>query len=157
MIVEPIQTTHIGEEELARDRRRNVRPIHVNFLALAEIRPQPNHVALIGGNKDQLILPKEAKDRRIRLPSLVPRLDRKGEVLAIAKVEAHNRMTDPPNAPVDEEEINPAKLRQIVAPIAPAVRVVALGAVIAIANVMHLNLISIDIGPRSTRNVRTPI
>jgi hypothetical protein len=31
-------------------------------------------------------------------------------MLAIAEVEADNRMANPRNAPVDEEEIDPAKL-----------------------------------------------
>lgn len=151
-----VHVVHVGQKELSCDIYRGIRAVHVNLFVLAVVCAQANYVALVGGNKDQLVLAEESKDRRVGLSRPVAGLDRKCEVLVIAEVEAQNRMAYPADAPIYEEKIDSAEVGKIVCPVAPAVGVFGFGAIVAVSDVVDCDLISSGFRPRLLSDVCAP-
>jgi hypothetical protein len=77
--VEFIQRGDVVHEPLARFLRRRRGAVEIDVFAAAKVCPYADHVALIGGDVNQLELPEEAADRGIALADFFPRIDGKAE------------------------------------------------------------------------------
>ena len=78
-------------------------------------------------------------------------------MVIVSELKAENRVADPLWSPVGEEQVQGTKLRQINRPVAPTIRVIGLGAVIAVAQVVDRDTISVDVNRCGSRNVSLPI
>ncbi len=76
--------------------------------------------------------------------------------LIVAEVEAHYRMADPTNPPVYEEQVGRPQLGELEHAVAPAIGVLCLGTIVAIAYVVQRNAVPGSLCPCSASDVRTP-
>src|ERR1035437_1391073 len=111
MISQLVQVIGIDEEYLSRPFRRHGGAIQEHLLILAVVGTQSNDVALVGRDEDQGILPKESKDRRVRLAGFVACLDRECNMVVVPELEADNRVADILRAPGGEKKVRVTELR----------------------------------------------
>ena len=90
------QLTHcfqvIDEQRTGHGHRRS-EPIKEDVL-ITMIRPNADHVALVGRNVVELVLSKETEHGRVGLADLLSRFDRDGQVLSILELPTRDRMRD---------------------------------------------------------------
>jgi hypothetical protein len=84
--VEFIQRGDVVHEPLARFLWRRRGAVEIDLFAAAKVCLHADHVALIGDDVNQLVLPEEAADRRIALADFFPCLDGKAERRRVGKL-----------------------------------------------------------------------
>src|SRR5436190_1495260 len=151
-----IEGMHIFTETLARSGRRNHRMVKVDVL-VPVVRAQADHVALISDKIDKCKLPVQTADRRVGLPDGLPRLDGKAERRRVCELETDDGMRDPWRTPVVDGEIDARNLREPYGARLPARRVVRVGAIVAVADVVEGEFITVDIRPCHLRHVGLPV
>ena len=152
-----VGVVEIFQKEFARPLRSGGGVKQVNIFASSIVGTQPDKIAFIGENVKQFILPEKSANRGIALAHLVPGFDGGGNVVIVAKLEAHDGMRDPGRTPVGHEHIDAAKLAQKNSFGKPLAGVVELGTIIAVAKIMNGNLVAINFGPRSLGIVGLPV
>src|SRR4029077_1667583 len=115
--------------------------VKIDVFPASVVGPYADNVALVGDDVDQLELPVEAADGGVALAGLFPRFDGKTDRRRVGKLEADNGMCDPRRAPVVDSKVNAGDVRDVHGARLPARRVVSLGAVVAVADVMQRNLV----------------
>src|SRR5438270_12853314 len=95
------------------------------------VRAQSNHIAFIRANVDQLILPKEAANRRVTLADLFARLDRETNGRGVRELKTNDRMSDVRRTPVSHCEVERIDLRELHGTAFPSRRVVGFRSVFA--------------------------
>src|ERR1019366_5302107 len=145
------------EEYLSRPFRRHGGAIQEHLLILAVVGTQSNDVALVGRDEDQVILPKESENRRVRLAGFISCLDRECDMVVVTELETDNRMADILRPPSCEEKVRVPKLREINRPVAPAIRVIGFGAIVAVTQVVNRDTISVDFDRGCSISVGPPI
>ena len=88
--------------------------------------------------------------------NLVPRLDGRGNMIVVAKLETDNRVSDPWRTPVGDEQVNAAKLTQENSFSQPCAGVVELGAIVAVAKIVKGHPVTFDLGLRGLGVVGLP-
>src|SRR5436190_12695521 len=74
----------------------------------------------------------------------------------VSELKAGNRVVYPPQAPIYEEQVHRTDLRHIHGPIAPTVRVVEFGLVVAVTPVVDRYPISVELGPCGSISIGLP-
>jgi hypothetical protein len=90
-----VQLTQVLQEEAARPRRARCSVKKIDLLSRSIVCSQTDYVTLVGNRLDQFILTKESPNGGIALSNFFARFNRKADVLAIAELKTHNRMSNP--------------------------------------------------------------
>src|SRR4051794_24410365 len=114
---------------------------------MAIIGPHPNHVALIGNDINQGVLPVKTTYRGICFADGLSRFDGKAEWERIRKLKADNGMRDPWRTPIINRHVHACDLRKTNNARLPTRSEIGVGAVIAISYVVKRNLVAVDVGP----------
>ena len=144
-------------EALAGLRRCGGGAVKIDVFPAAVVGPHADDVALVGDDVNQLELPVEAADGGVALAGLLPRLDGKTDRRRVGKLEANNGMRDPRRAPVVDGKVNAGDMRNARGTRLPARRVIRLGAVVAVADVVQRNLIAVNLCPRELGHIGLPV
>src|SRR5712692_10549177 len=126
------------------------------LFALAVIRPQTYHVALVAHRVNQFVVAEKTADGRVLLPNFFPGLDRHRDVIVVAKLKAYDGMCDPGRAPVGDKNIHAPYLRKVKRSSLPMRGVFAFGAVVAVADVVNGHVIAVYFRPGGLRYVGLP-
>ena len=124
---------------------------------VAVVGPHADDVALVGDDVDQLELPVEAADGGVALADFLSRFDGKAERRSVGELEADDGMRDPRRAPVVDGNVNAGDLRNAHGARLPARRVIRLGAVVAVADVVQRDLVAVNLRPRELGHVGLPV
>ena len=119
-VAQIIDRLYVIEKDPADVLERRARPVDIDvLLGLAIGRPHADHIALVGDDVVQFILPKKTGDRRIALAFLFARLDRHREVILAREAKAYHHMGDRFARPVHGDNIRGIELTQVVGAIFP--------------------------------------
>src|SRR5262249_24842510 len=106
---------------------------------------------------DELVLLEEALDGGVLLPHLLAGLDGNGQRRAAVELPAHDGGGDERGAPVDHEEIEAAKIREVGGAGLVTYGVVLLCAVVGVAKVVDGETVTVALAPGETRHVGLPV
>src|SRR5690242_5470782 len=123
------------------------RPIDIDFLPLAVVRPQPDEIALVADDVDELILPKETPQGRIVLPHFLAGLDRDSQMILVAELETDDRMGDPWRSSIGDEQIGTTYVLKVIDPRLPMRGVVLFRSIVEVADIMDRDLDTIELRP----------
>src|SRR5438477_3050906 len=151
-----VERMDVFKETFACVRWRNGRTVKIDIL-LAVVCAQADHIALIGHDVDKFELPVEPADSRVGLAKLLARLDGKAERRRVSELEADDGMRDPGRTPVIDREVDAGDLGDAHDARFPSRRVVGLGPVIAVADVVQRYFVALNVGPRFLGHVRLPV
>src|SRR4029077_12431709 len=151
-----VKRMDVFKKSFARLRWRNSRAVKIDIL-LAIVCAQTDHVTLIGYDVDKFELPVEPADSRVSLTKLLANLDREAERRRVSKLKAHDRMRDPRRAPIINREVDAGDLRDAYGPRLPMRRVIGLGSIVAVANVVKCYFVAWNVGPCILGDVRLPV
>ena len=155
-VAQSIERMDVFKKTFARLRRRNSRAVKIDIL-LAIVRAQADHVALVGHDVDEFKPPVEPTDRRVALAELLAHLDGETERRRVGELEADDGMRNPGRAPVIDREVDAGDLREAHGARFPMRRVVHLGPVVAVADVVECDFVALNIGPRLLGHIRLPV
>lgn len=155
--IEGVERFHVFEESLARLRGWNQHPVEINILAMTVVGADTDHVALVGANVNEFILPVETTDGEIALADLFPCLDGKTERRPIGKLETHDRMRHVGRAPEVDRQVEAGDLRKSYGARFPTWYVVGLGAVITIADVVQCDFVAVAFRSGSPSDIGLPV
>src|SRR5438552_438994 len=130
-----IKGMHIFEEPLAGAVRRNRQVVKVDVL-VPVVGAQTDHIALISDEVDECILAIESADSRISLADGLSRFDGETQRRCVCELETDDGMRNPWRTPVIDGEIDAGDLREPYGTRFPVRRVISVGAIIAVADVV---------------------
>src|SRR4029453_1784432 len=110
-VPQSVERMDVFKETFARVRWRNGRAVKIDIL-LAVVCAQADHVALIGHDIDEFVLPIDAADRRGGVAKLLARLDGEVELWRVSELKADDGMRDPGRTPEVDCESDPGDLRE---------------------------------------------
>ena len=93
----------------------------------------------------------------VGLAELPAYLDREAERRRVRELETDDGMRDPGRAPVIDGEIDAGDLREMHGARLPVRRVIGLGPVVAVADVVQCDFVSVDFRPRKVRDIGLPV
>src|ERR1700730_3214271 len=143
----------VFEEAFARLRRRNSGVVKIDILALAVVRSNANHVALVRHDINELELPVEATNGGVGLANLLARLDREADRRCVGELEADDGMRHPRRSPVNDGKVDAGDLRAAHGTRFPMWYIVGLSPVVADANVVERDLVALNSGCRILRHI----
>jgi hypothetical protein len=108
---ELVDIAHVAEEDAAAVLDRPHHPEEVDVLRrrLSVVCPHADHVALVGRDVEQLVLPEEPRHRRVLLRALLAHLDGDGQMV-FAEAEAQKQVGDGRTHPVHGDEVDPRRI-----------------------------------------------
>ena len=118
---------------------------------------QADHVAFVRDQVDEPKLSVQAADSRITLTDGLACLDRKAERRGICELETDDGMRNPWRTPVIDGQIDAGYLREPHGARFPVRRVIGVGAIIAVADVVKSEFVTVDVRPRQLRHVGLPV
>src|SRR5882724_8518442 len=151
-----IEGTHIFEEPLASSVRRSREVVKVDVL-VPIVGTQADHVALISDEVDECILTVEAADSGISLADSLSRLDGEAERRRVCELKTNDGVRNPRRSPVIDCQVDAGDLREPHGARFPVRRVIGVGAIIAIANIVKSKFIAVDVRPCQLRDIRLPV
>jgi len=153
------QTVHVSQvvdEERLRVGGGVAEAIQVDLFA-AEVRAQPDDIALVGHDVGDLVLPEESAYGGVVLSLLLARLDGDRDVASVGEPEAEDRVGDRGRPPVHEEDVQRVEIGEAHRTVVVPNRVVGLGPVLVVAHVVQHDPIAVDLRPRQGRDVGLPV
>jgi len=156
-VAELVDRADVFEKPRARLRQAGGGPVEIRVLAFSIVRPDADHVPLVGGDVGEVVLSIESADRGIALPLLFPGFDRETKRCRVGEPEADNRVRHPRRAPIIDEHVDAGELREAQLAGLPARGEICFCPVVKVPDVVNGDFVALDFRPRDPRHVGLPL
>ncbi len=112
-VAQSIDRVHVIEKHRPQFLDASIEAVEVRLLTLAIFCAAQDNVALVRGDKDDLLLPIETAKDGVLLPLAQARLDRHAEAAIGPEIKHQDRVAHQSNAPVEENDVHAFEIREM--------------------------------------------